>query len=134
MLAAAADLCAGDVVMHDLAADDCLCLLLDPGDLCDCGFSDPVASLQTTPNSRGVPLVQLPVCRVTLPRLSSLLPTRSSRLTRSQVLVLVLWILTLDLPNLQVPVIYGPDSGSDYEVSVLLPFCFQSQLPNFSGP
>jgi hypothetical protein len=137
VLSAAADLCAGDVVMHDLAADDCLCLLLDPGDLCDCGFSDPVASLLTTPNSRGVPLVQLPVCRVTLPRLpslSSLLSTRSSRLTRSQVLVLVLWILTLDLPNLQVPVIYGPDSGSDYEVGVLLPFCFQSQLPNFQAP
>ena len=101
MLTAVADLCAGDVVMHDLNADDCLCLLLDPGGLCDCGFANPVASLQTTPNSQGDPLVQLPVCRVTLPRLSvsSLLPTRSSRLTRTKVLVLVLWILILDLLN-----------------------------------
>ena len=97
MLTAVADLCAGDVVMHDLADDDCLCLLLDPGDLCNCGFSDPVASLLTKPNSRGVPLLKLPVCRVTLPRLPtlpSLLSTRSSRLTRSQVLVLAFWILT----------------------------------------
>ena len=101
MLTAVADLCAGDVVMHDLADDDCLCLLLDPGDLCNCGFANPVDSLQTTHNSQGDPLIQMPVCRVTLPRLpvSSPLPTRSSRLTRTKVPVLVQLILILDLLN-----------------------------------
>ena len=87
--------------MHDLNEVDCLCLMIDPGDLCNCGFSNPVESLKTTPNSQGDPLIQLPECCVTLPRLpvSSLLPTRSSRLTRTKVPVLVQWILILDLLN-----------------------------------
>ena len=59
-LSAAADLCTGEVVMHDLNKVDCLCLMINPGDLCNCGFSNPVESLKTTPNSQGDPLIQLP--------------------------------------------------------------------------
>ena len=81
---------AEEVVRHDLPDDDCLCLLLDPGDMCNCGFADPVESLTTKSNSLGDPLVLLPKCSVKLARLpsSSSLPSRSSRLSRNKVPVL----------------------------------------------
>ena len=72
---------AEEVVRHDLADDDCLCLLLDPGDLCNCGFSDPVESLTTKSNSLGDPLVLLPTCSVKLARLKA----PASRLSRNKV-------------------------------------------------
>ena len=55
----------------DAADTDCLCLLLDPGDLCNCGFADPVESLNTRANSVGDPLVLLPSCSVNLTRLKA---------------------------------------------------------------
>ena len=74
--------------MHDgVNSLDCVCLLLEPDDLCDCHFSDPVATLTTTRNSQGDALVRLAECRVTLARRPSvhLLPDRTTRLTRPKV-------------------------------------------------
>ena len=73
--------------MHDLNSLECLCLMLEPDDLCDCQLADPVASLRTSLSSQGDALVQLSECRVTLARLplSHQLPDRSCRLSRSQV-------------------------------------------------
>ena len=70
------------VVRHDLADADCLCLLLDPGDLCNCGFADPVESLTTKSNSVGDPLVLLPTCSVKLARLKA----PGTRLSRNKVI------------------------------------------------
>jgi hypothetical protein len=66
--------------MHDgVNSLDCVCLLLEPDDLCDCHFSDPVATLTTPLNSQGDALVRLAECRVTLARRPSvhLLPDRT---------------------------------------------------------
>ena len=73
--------------MHDLNSLKCLCLLLEPDDLCDCQFVNPVSSLRTFLSSQGDALVQLSECRVTLARLplSHQLPDRSTKLSRSQV-------------------------------------------------
>jgi hypothetical protein len=116
---------AEEVVRHDLADDDCLCLLLDPGDLCNCGFADPVESLTTKSNSLGDPLVLLPRCSVKLARLpsSSSVPPRSSRLSRNKVPLLdQVGLSFLIFSALQVPVIYGSESGGDNEVGLFLPF------------
>jgi hypothetical protein len=120
-LAAAAE----EVVWHNLADDDCLCLLLDPGDLCNCGFSDPVESLTTKSNSLGDSLVLLPKCSVKLARLpsSSSVPPRSSRLSRNKVPLLdQVGLSFLIFSALQVPVIDGSESGGDNEVGLFLPF------------
>jgi hypothetical protein len=124
---------AEEVVRHDLADDDCLCLLLDPGEMCNCRFSDPVVSLTTKPNSLGDPLVLLPKCSVKLARLpsSSSLPSRSYRLSRNKVPVLDQFGLSsLIFSILQVPVIYGSKSESDNEVGLFLPFGFRLELFN----
>ena len=65
----------------DAADTNCLCLLLDPGDLCNCGFADPVESLHTRSNSAGDPLVLLPSCSVNLTRLKA----PGTRLLRNKV-------------------------------------------------
>ena len=51
---------------NDVNSIDCLCLLLQPDDLCNCGFVDPVATLTTAKSSPGDALVQLAECRVSL--------------------------------------------------------------------
>ena len=67
----------------DAADTNCLCLLLDPGDLCNCGFADPVESLHTRSNSAGDPLVLLPSCSVNLARLKA----PGTRLLRNKVVL-----------------------------------------------
>jgi hypothetical protein len=67
----------------DAADTNCLCLLLDPGDLCNCGFADPVESLNTRSNSVGDPLVLLPSCSVNLARLKA----PGTRLSRNKVIL-----------------------------------------------
>jgi hypothetical protein len=125
---------AEEVVRHDLADDDCLCLLLDPGDLCNCGFSDPLESLTTKPNSLGDSLVVLPECSVKLARLpaSSMLPSKNCRPSRNKVPVLDQFGLCfLIFSILQVPVINGSESGSDNGVGLFLPFGFRFNSPMF---
>ena len=48
---------------------ECLRLLLQPNDLCNCGFVDPVATLTTAKSRQGDALVQLAECCVSLARL-----------------------------------------------------------------
>ena len=74
---------------------ECLCLLFEPDDLCNCNFVDPVASLTTAKSSQGDAHVQLAECRVSLARLprAHQLPDRPTRLTRSQVTDLLLNLL-----------------------------------------
>ena len=72
---------------NDVNSIDCLGLLLQPDDLCNCGFVDPVATLTTAKSSPGDALVQLAECHVSLARLSLAhqLADRPTRLTRDHV-------------------------------------------------
>ena len=100
----------------DAADTDCLCLLLD-GDLCSCGFVDPVESLQTRSNTVGDSLVLLPSCSVNLARLKA----PGTRLSRNNVVVHgSSFGFNLDLYVLQVPVKYVSESDGDDKVGLFL--------------
>ena len=102
---------------NDVNSINCLCLLLQPDDLCNCGFVDPVATLTTDKSRQGDALVQLAECRVSLARfpLAHQLADRPTRLTRSQVKALLLNLLLSNsnfrflsaMPPLGVTVMYG---------------------------
>ena len=90
------------------------------GDLCSCGFLDPVGTLQTRSNTVGDSLVLLPSCSVNLARLKA----PGTRLSRNKVIVHgSRFGSNLDLYALQVPVKYVSESDGDDKVGLFLPFC-----------